>query len=260
MILSTLKEVVKYIGLLLICAVVMSIIALIFNIDISENVLYIGTFALFYIFVIIYLKRRKVNILDLCNFRKVTIKDAVFAIMLAIVFQFIVSAIGAILDSVDKIAPYIKEYENSMQNLIGSEKIEIVFFAIVIAAPFFEELMFRGLIFGTMLVNQMNIYLAAVLQALLFGLIHFDLYQGAVTFLMGIFSAFVLYCTNSIWNSIVFHAVFNFFGLNGLIYEINKSTESDLPIMGYIIMLVIGITLMYMPMRYFLKRKLEIKN
>ena len=105
--------------------------------------------------------------------------------------------------------------------------------------------MFRGLIFGTMLKNQMNMYLAAVLQALLFGLFHSDLYQRLGAFLMGIFSALILYWTSSIWSSIIFYAVNNSFGLIGLIYNINESTESFLPIMYYIFMLVIGIILMY---------------
>ncbi|WP_271628927.1 CPBP family intramembrane glutamic endopeptidase [Caldicellulosiruptor sp. DIB 104C] len=265
MISSTLKEVVKYIGLLVLSTIVMAVITFIFNNDKSENIIspiiyYIGTFLLFLVFTTISLKRRKINILEICNFRKITFKDAVFTIVLATAYSFVISAIYTILDSKGIITPFREEYENSMQRFIDNTKTELVIFAIVIAAPFFEELMFRGLIFGTMLRNQINIFLAVTVQALLFGLFHFDLYQGMDAFFAGIFSAFVLYCTNSIWNSIIFHAVSNSFGLISLVYNINESTESYLPIMYYIFMLLIGIILMYAPMRYFFRRKSEIKN
>lgn len=265
MISSTLKVVVKYIGLFMLSAVAMAFITLIFNNDKSENIMspiiyYIGTCLLFLVFTTISLKRRKINILELCNFRKVTIKDAVFTIILAIAFQLIVGAISTLLDSIGIITPFIKEYENSMQRFIGNEEIEWIIFVVVIAVPFFEELMFRGLIFGTMLKNQMNIYLAVIIQALLFGLFHSNLYQGMFAFFIGVFSALVLYWTNSIWSSIIFHAVSNSFGLIGLIYNINESTESYPPVIFCIFMLVIGIILIYPPMRYFYRRKSEIRN
>ncbi|WP_039766692.1 CPBP family intramembrane glutamic endopeptidase [Caldicellulosiruptor sp. F32] len=197
--------------------------------------------------------------LKLCNFRKIIFKDAIYTIILAISFLFI----SAIIDSISIMTPFKERYENSMQRFISSEATALIVFTIVVAAPIFEEFVFRGLIFGTMLENQMNIYLAVIIQALLFGLFHSNLYQGMFAFFIGVFSALVLYWTNSIWNSIIFHATVNSFRLIGLLFMSDKvaNAENNSSIKGSIFMLIIlGIALMYKPMRYFYKRKSEIRN
>ena len=82
--------------------------------------------------------------------------------------------------------------------------------ATVIVAPLVEEFFFRGLIFSR-LARGMNIYIAAVVSALMFGVAHGNFIQGTYAFLLGLLLCFVYVKSRSLWGAIAVHMGFNSF-------------------------------------------------
>lgn len=88
------------------------------------------------------------------------------------------------------------------------------------AAPFGEELFFRGVLY-TMLRERWGIFLGVVVSSLLFGLIHGNLAVGITGFLLGILAAIVFEYSNSLWTAILVHSINNAAKI-GLLYLLVK--------------------------------------
>ena len=82
------------------------------------------------------------------------------------------------------------------------------FFALVIVAPFTEELLFRGLILRGLLARYRT-HTAILVSAVLFALVHVNPYQFCSAFLAGVFLAWLFVRTRSLWPCIIAHAFFN---------------------------------------------------
>ena len=78
----------------------------------------------------------------------------------------------------------------------------------LIPAPVAEELVFRGVI-QSRLERAMPVWIAMVLQAVLFGFIHGTPVQIGYAFLMGLLFGYIRYRTGSILPTIAAHAAFN---------------------------------------------------
>ena len=104
---------------------------------------------------------------------------------------------------------------------------EIAFFAVeCILVATFEELVFRGVMFLSILKNRRStkgIFFSIVVSSALFGIFHMvNLIYGAsfgsvmlqvgYSTLVGCMCAFIIIKTHSIWLSVLVHAVFNFCG------------------------------------------------
>ncbi|WP_422678940.1 lysostaphin resistance A-like protein, partial [Clostridium tarantellae] len=63
-------------------------------------------------------------------------------------------------------------------------------FHLIILAPFVEEILFRGIIFKR-LRQSINIYIAIIIQAILFALLHPGLLHSILTMIFGILLAFI---------------------------------------------------------------------
>jgi membrane protease YdiL (CAAX protease family) len=76
------------------------------------------------------------------------------------------------------------------------------------AAPFGEELLFRGILYS-MFRERWGIWLGVLVSSLLFGLIHGNLAVGLTGFLLGILTAIVFEYSNSLWTAVLVHALNN---------------------------------------------------
>jgi membrane protease YdiL (CAAX protease family) len=83
---------------------------------------------------------------------------------------------------------------------------------LVVVAPLTEELLFRGLILRGLL-QRYGTVPAVMLSALLFALVHANPYQFASAITMGVFLAWLLVRTRSLWPCIIAHALFNCHGI-----------------------------------------------
>lgn len=84
------------------------------------------------------------------------------------------------------------------------------FIAIVIAAPIFEELIFRGIILDGLL-KKYSAVKSILLSSLLFGIIHLNPWQFIGAFLGGVFSGWVYYRTKKLTLPILIHLANNLF-------------------------------------------------
>lgn len=80
--------------------------------------------------------------------------------------------------------------------------------AVAAFVPFAEEVLFRGVIFAGM-VQRMPLPLAAVLSGIIFGVLHFDLWNVVPLAAIGIGLAYLYYQTRNLWASVVAHAAVN---------------------------------------------------
>lgn len=130
-----------------------------------------------------------------------------------------------------------------------------------LATGFFEEVLMRGLCFYLLLSawgsTKQGIYIAAITQALIFGLAHFANLSymplldvvAQVTFatLIGIGFAGLVYLTKSLWPAIIAHTIINSAGtVND--YLVPGSTEFTSPgVAGYLVIIAIFMLLSTIP-------------
>lgn len=132
----------------------------------------------------------------------------IMAAMLAIGVRLIVTVyysysqnIELLKKSIDEAAGLSPQFTNTAQLLIGV-------FAIIIVAPLFEEILFRGVVFYE-LRSVMRPWAANVFQALLFGVAHAVLFQSIFAFVVGVILGIVYHRTGSIKTAAICHGVFN---------------------------------------------------
>jgi len=80
--------------------------------------------------------------------------------------------------------------------------------AICVIAPLLEEMLFRGIILRGFL-SHYSPKTSILLSALLFALIHLNLYQIPVAFFVGCFLGGLFYYSRSLWPPILAHALYN---------------------------------------------------
>lgn len=121
------------------------------------------------------------------------------------------------------LAPFFERYEQLAQFITGGDFIPSLL-AVGIVGPIFEELLFRGLIFGE-LRKVSKVRLALLIQAALFGVYHLDVIQGTYAFLIGILLGFVYYRSNSILAPIIVHITIN--ASSVVLTQLFKGVELD---------------------------------
>ena len=112
-------------------------------------------------------------------------------------------------------ADWYHSYEALMEDFGFSDVSWILILYTIFIAPVSEELIFRGV---TMHYAQkaMPFWIANIFQALLFGIFHGNVVQGTYAFVVGLFFGYVCYRGGSIYLSILFHLLFNLWGVLGL--------------------------------------------
>ena len=101
-----------------------------------------------------------------------------------------------------------------LENLSGGFGYVAAFLLLVVVAPFFEELLFRGYLFGQ--IRERNgFWLSAIVTSLAFGALHGQLNVGIDTFILSLFICYLRERFHSIWPGVFVHAF-----KNGLAYVI----------------------------------------
>lgn len=98
--------------------------------------------------------------------------------------------------------------ENTAQFIEIAHAVPLATFSIVVFAPILEELIFRRIIFGTLL-PKTNFFIAALVSAIVFAIIHFDFSHILLYAVSGFIFAFIYYKTKRIIASILSHMLLN---------------------------------------------------
>ncbi len=160
--------------------------------------------------------------------------------------------ISGAVDLVYYIKPeWFGSYIETMESLGmgGNSLVSIIFIAII--APVSEELIFRGVIMEKC--NKiMPFAIANIVQALLFGLYHFNVIQGIYAFFIGLSLGLVCYKLKSVYAAILLHMSVNIFGL--LLSNVVQS-NSKIVIAIYVVITILSYGLIFIGCRYFYSLK-----
>lgn len=101
----------------------------------------------------------------------------------------------------------IKTYEE-MYSYIGEGNIILEFIAVAICAPVVEEIVFRGLCYGSMR-KFMSPSAAAIISAVIFGIAHGNIISFVYTSILGLLMAYLYEKSGSLFVPMVLHFGFN---------------------------------------------------
>ncbi|WP_069649783.1 CPBP family intramembrane glutamic endopeptidase [Caloranaerobacter ferrireducens] len=148
-----------------------------------------------------------------CDFTPISFKNTTFAVLIGFLLNIFISLILMLIQTSktfmnsSDIQEVFSNYAENVGFLMDGNIITVLLI-IGILVPIFEEILYRGLIYKR-LVEDINIWVAIIIQAILFGLTHFNLIQGLYTFVLGIILALTYHWVKSIWAPIIIHITFN---------------------------------------------------
>ncbi|MCI8711151.1 MAG: CPBP family intramembrane metalloprotease [Ruminococcus sp.] len=129
-------------------------------------------------------------------------------VLLGVLLQVVVS--GA-LNLISEVAPgALEEYQELLENSGMMETSALVLLSVVIMAPIVEEILCRGIVFRLAKHVSVKFWVANVIQALLFGVLHANLVQGIYAFVFGLVLGYVYGKYERIWMCMLLHGVINF--------------------------------------------------
>lgn len=137
--------------------------------------------------------------------RKIRLNDLITSMLLGIGLSIISIIIVGILNN------FTNNYDNVSNRINRSNNIMGILLAIIII-PIFEEVFFRGIIFGCLRKNY-SFKISIIVQALIFSTMHINLIQGVYTFIAGILLALIYVKTKTLLAPIIVHIEYNLFGI-----------------------------------------------
>lgn len=144
---------------------------------------------------------------------------------------------------------------NSQDDLFDGALLPLMIISVCILAPLGEEAVFRGAFERKLLETDRSSWIAIVVSALAFGLMHMDPFVSCLTFLMGILMGWIYYRTRNIWLTVFCHALNNTMAtvLDFLIDDVeiipDTYIESEYPFVYYLISFAVGLALLYLGVR-----------
>ncbi len=149
---------------------------------------------------------RKKSFARACGFRKTAPELLVLAFAAGI---FLNMFTVTLMDVCSRVIPDSWTEQNAESvGAVMSGSLLIVFLAVYIAAPFVEEILFRGL-FYTGIRDTSHVIVAVILSSLMFGVFHGNPLQGIYTFVVALFLAYVRQVADSLWPAILLHMGYN---------------------------------------------------
>lgn len=116
--------------------------------------------------------------------------------------------LAALIEPATALFPMSDLMRAAFEKMFDTSRPVDTFIAASILAPLCEELLCRGLICRGLLSRNKS-WVAIVVSALIFALLHGNLQQGTAAFGLGIFMGWVYYKTHSLWATIAIHFVNN---------------------------------------------------
>ena len=151
------------------------------------------------------LRKKQNNIFDMCNFRNIGAKNIILIIIIFMSFSMFLSG------SVEYVIKFFPSY-NETSKMISMSMISIIgILAVILFAPIFEEILFRGMVLSEIKMN-VNVAAAIIIQGIVFGLYHMEKFQSIYAAILGILLGFICVKTRSVVGSIIGHVTFNICG------------------------------------------------
>ncbi len=148
--------------------------------------------------------RGKISIAEYLGFRAISVKTLFLSLAVAVGFLLLSEGFSAITESSSGIDLQINAYKTSLWP-------PLLFIAVVLIGPAFEEIFFRGFLFEGFRQSRIKIIGTIILTTLLWTSLHlqYDLYGMATIFVLGIIIGIMRFRTNSLWSCLLIHFVVN---------------------------------------------------
>ncbi len=150
----------------------------------------------------VYCRWKKIKIREFIPYRKINIST----IVLVIICTYLMYPLIVVLNAISMLFS-TSGTANVMELMQGQNVILSTLFMAVMPACV-EEFMFRGVLFHTYRKNKM--LPAILLSAFLFGCMHMNLNQFIYAFALGVYLAFLVEATGTIFSSMIAHFTLNF--------------------------------------------------
>ena len=152
--------------------------------------------------------RKGVSIAEYLGLKRVTVKQVLAVLGITMVFIFLADFAGLFVDTSASNEFMLNIYNTSVWPVL-------LWAALIIFAPIFEEAFFRGFLLEGFWQSRLGPIGAVLLTAFAWALLHiqYDFYGIATIFVMGILFGIVRIKTGSLWITIILHAFTNMVSL-----------------------------------------------
>lgn len=135
-------------------------------------------------------------------------------------------------------AEQVEIYEQ-ISSITSNENIFLTLISVCVLVPIAEELVFRGLVLSEFR-RVMPDWLGVIVTAVIFGIAHMNPIQSVYAAVCGVMFGLVYIWTESIYQSIFMHIVFNFLGsgLNEILLKLGLEQVSQYLVFFYMLMII----------------------
>ncbi|MCL2860501.1 MAG: CPBP family intramembrane metalloprotease [Oscillospiraceae bacterium] len=126
--------------------------------------------------------------------------------------SILIDIVLTIILNVSDVENRFPSYENVMLFLTNSN-IFVLIICTGILTPIVEEIIFRGIIFNRLKEYNIGLQVSIIIQAVIFGIIHFNIVQSTYAMIIGIFFAVIYEKKKTIVAPIIAHMTFNLFAI-----------------------------------------------
>ena len=172
------------------------------------------------VFIILVIKlRRSVSVAEYLGFRVTTLKTLLISLAVAVGFLLLSEAFSLIPGYSSNNDFQINIYKTSIWP-------PLFFIAVVLVAPVFEEILFRGFWFEGFRESRIKIVGAILFTSLLWTLLHvqYNIWGMTSIFILGLIIGIVRYRTNSLWCCMLIHIVVNLAAMIQTAYVVGDSS------------------------------------
>ena len=127
---------------------------------------------------------------------------------MALIVSAMALACAFVIEPISMLLPEMSEVMKAAMEMLLDGPVWIVLISVSVFAPFFEEWLCRGIILRGLLTKVKPAW-AIVISALVFGLIHGNLWQAIPAFIIGVILGYVYYKTGSLKLTMLMHCVNN---------------------------------------------------
>lgn len=183
---------------------------------------------------------------------KPKLKEYMYIILAVIGFRIVYENTLGLLMSNIPMSPWL---ESALENAVNeniSYSIPLFIISVIVIAPVFEEIIYRGIILEQ-LYKRYGSLKAIGISALLFAIVHLNIHQGVNGFFLGIILGFIYIKTNSLLLSIFVHFTNNFLVIT-LMYLPFLDADS---LKFNIVELVCGVLLLLIAYKFFSNIKVD---
>ena len=127
---------------------------------------------------------------------------------MALIVSAMALAVAFVIEPISMLLPEMSEVMKAAMEMLLDGPVWLVLISVSIFAPFFEEWLCRGIILRGLLTKVKPAWAIAI-SALVFGLIHGNLWQAIPAFFIGVVLGYVYYKTGSLKLTMLMHCVNN---------------------------------------------------